>query len=272
MPFADTHSAQAYEHCIRPVCAQKDLAVRRADELFTGNPVWDDIVGEIQRATVVIADISGRNPNVYYELGIAHTLKQRQTIIVTHDPFTDVPFDVAHFRILRYENSIKGKAAFESDLDRTLQYILEDPLAVHAEKFAMATQILEAAGRGDALAVLLAVAHVGRTLAPNEKCEIDYEGPEGTAGERMVASTVRNLVIPALRLGFARIREEVTELTPLGEAYVTLLDSEGWKCHSYNDTIITPGHIRYRQRMAGQAGPPRSQDDVPPRETRCGPP
>jgi len=68
---------------------------------------------------IIIADLSGCNPNVFYELGIAHILKQQQTIMITHDDYDDTPFDISHFRILHYKNTIEGAKELENNLQKT---------------------------------------------------------------------------------------------------------------------------------------------------------
>ena len=82
MPFSDDIVRQAYEHCVKNVFKSKGIEIRKADEIFSTNPIYDDIVQEIQNAQIIVVDISGKNTNVLYELGIAHTLKQSQTIIL----------------------------------------------------------------------------------------------------------------------------------------------------------------------------------------------
>jgi hypothetical protein len=60
-----------------------------------------DIWLAIQRADVIIADVTGRNPNVFYELGIAHTLGRRSLILSQRS--SDIPFDISAMRHLTYE-------------------------------------------------------------------------------------------------------------------------------------------------------------------------
>ena len=75
------------------------LACKRADDLF-GHDVLLDIVSAIRSATVVISDITGRNPNVFYELGIAHSYGKR-VVLMTQD-VDDIPFDIQRFRHVIY--------------------------------------------------------------------------------------------------------------------------------------------------------------------------
>jgi hypothetical protein len=68
--------------------------------------VMQDIVSLICQAGVVVADCSGRNPNVFYEAGIAHTLG-REVILIAQN-IDDVPFDLRHLRVLTYLPNQQG--------------------------------------------------------------------------------------------------------------------------------------------------------------------
>ena len=120
MPFADTTANQVYDNIVKPLCSELGYDVKRADEYVTTQVIYDEIVQSIQEATIVIVDISGKNPNVMFELGIAHALRQPSTIILTHDDVTNSPFDIKHFRINEYENSIAGGEKLKTKLRDTI--------------------------------------------------------------------------------------------------------------------------------------------------------
>jgi len=66
-----------------------------------------DVVSLIDRSRVVICDCSTRNANVFYEIGIAHTLG-REVILITQAE-TDIPFDLRHLRYVSYLNNGEGR-------------------------------------------------------------------------------------------------------------------------------------------------------------------
>lgn len=125
LPFNDKTADKLFQLCTKHICEEVGLEIFRADEIFTTNPVLDDIVAALNEAAIVIADISGRNPNVLYELGMAHMLKRKQTIIITYDGYESIPFDISHIRIIQYKNTIDGKVAYEDQLRRTLKVYCE---------------------------------------------------------------------------------------------------------------------------------------------------
>lgn len=79
---------------------------RRADDIWENPEVIQDVVNLIDRSKVVICDCTGRNPNVFYEAGIAHTLG-REVILITQNQ-ADIPFDLRHLRYLTYLNNGEG--------------------------------------------------------------------------------------------------------------------------------------------------------------------
>lgn len=78
----------------------------RADDIWEHHTIIQDIVTLIARARVVICDCSGKNPNVFYEAGIAHTLGKEVILIAQTED--DVPFDLRHLRYIRYLPNREG--------------------------------------------------------------------------------------------------------------------------------------------------------------------
>lgn len=95
------------------------LRCRRADDIWESPAVIQDVVSLIDRARVVICDCSGRNPNVFYEIGIAHTLG-REVILITQNE-SDIPFDLRHLRYVRYLNNGEGLQTLGKSLLPRLQ-------------------------------------------------------------------------------------------------------------------------------------------------------
>lgn len=120
MPF-DPVLLPVYDS-LRAMVTGMRLRFRRADDMWENEAVIQDIVSLIDRSRVVIADCTARNANVFYEVGIAHTLG-REVILIVQDA-EDVPFDLRHLRIIQYENSVGGRQA----LCQTLQTRITDVL------------------------------------------------------------------------------------------------------------------------------------------------
>ena len=71
-----------YEKVYVPAIQSQGLSPLRADEIYDNQPIIRDITQSIHHAKVILADVTGRNPNVNYELGIAHALK-KEVILLT---------------------------------------------------------------------------------------------------------------------------------------------------------------------------------------------
>jgi hypothetical protein len=82
------------------------LRCQRADDIWKEDAIMNDIASLIWRSRIVIADLTGKNPNVFYETGMAHTIG-RDVIIITQAT-EDVPFDLRHLRHLRYLSNAEG--------------------------------------------------------------------------------------------------------------------------------------------------------------------
>ena len=120
MPF-DAAFSLVYE-CIRKAAEIVGLRCRRADDIWENVSIIQDVVSLIDRSRIVICDCTGRNPNVFYEAGIAHTLG-RDVILITQNDH-DVPFDLRHLRYLKYLNNAEGRASLMQALQSRIQTLL----------------------------------------------------------------------------------------------------------------------------------------------------
>lgn len=116
-PFKDPFHAVYRDH-IKPVVESLGLSCRRADDFYRSTSIIEDIWRGINEAGIVIADLTGKNPNVFYELGIAHTLG-KEVILLTQD-HEEVPFDLRHLRYRVYSTQLSGPRELEEDLRAVL--------------------------------------------------------------------------------------------------------------------------------------------------------
>jgi hypothetical protein len=120
MPFLEKMQA-IYKNHIRPTVRGFGKSCARADNLFGPGPVMRDIWSAIAGAEVIIGDCTGRNPNVFYEIGIAHTIG-KPVVLLTQNK-RDVPFDVRAIRYIKYDITRRGRNMLEENLRKTLQVI-----------------------------------------------------------------------------------------------------------------------------------------------------
>jgi len=118
MPFSD-ELKPVYEDHISKVALQAGLRVKRADNFFTSGPIMSDIWSAINAADIIVADLTGRNPNVFYETGLAHAIG-KNTILLAQS-IDDVPSDLRQLRIILYEFKPRGMQKLEEDLAATIR-------------------------------------------------------------------------------------------------------------------------------------------------------
>ncbi len=90
----------------------------RADDIWDASTVIQDVFSLIFRSFIVVCDFTGKNPNVFYEAGIAHTLGKHVIPITQSDG--DIPFDLRHHRQLRYLNNGEGLAVLRTELGKRI--------------------------------------------------------------------------------------------------------------------------------------------------------
>lgn len=101
MPFASPLGGY-YETLYKPAIEKAGLQAVRADaEIFGAGKIMDQVWAGIRRAKVLVAELTSRNPNVFYELGLAHALKKPVVLVSSNED--DVPFDLKHIRVIYYD-------------------------------------------------------------------------------------------------------------------------------------------------------------------------
>ncbi len=123
MPFNRALDPVYSDHIAR-VAKTLGRTVNRGDDFFTTHDIMGDIWSAICAAKVVVADCTGRNANVFYEIGIAHVVGV-PVVLITQDQ-EDVPFDLRHLRFIEYAFTPRGMTAFEATLSETLHRALAD--------------------------------------------------------------------------------------------------------------------------------------------------
>ncbi len=94
------------EHYLRPVAAELDLEVVRGDETGQPGSILRQVVEHLTACSVAVADLTGFNPNVMYELAVAHSFR-RPTVLVQRTTSNDrLPFDVVQERVIQFDPAL----------------------------------------------------------------------------------------------------------------------------------------------------------------------
>lgn len=122
MQFTDEFNS-LYNDVIKPTCLKHGMKCIRGDDIYSNGLIIHDIIKSIRESTLIIADVTPDNPNVFYEVGFAHGI-DKPTILLSDKKRDRLPFDVAGIRTIFYSNSIGGKKDVESSLEKHLREIL----------------------------------------------------------------------------------------------------------------------------------------------------
>jgi hypothetical protein len=98
--FTSVHTA------LQEAVAAAGMQCLRADNIWDDDVIIQDVVKLIGTARCVICDLTGKNANVFYEAGIAHTMGQDVILVAQHE--SDIPFDLRHIRHIKYLPNEQG--------------------------------------------------------------------------------------------------------------------------------------------------------------------
>jgi hypothetical protein len=111
---------------VRPALEQFGLAPVRADDIATPGQITLQVIEHVLSAKAAIADISGANANVFYELAVRHTAQRPVVLIAHEDDRNKLPFDIAQMRTIFYDHrDLKSAADCQAKIQSQLQEALE---------------------------------------------------------------------------------------------------------------------------------------------------
>jgi hypothetical protein len=127
IPFNDQYN-DIYQDVLIPAIEKAGYKPVRGDSVYGVGPVIEDIFYGIRSASVLVADVTGKNPNVNYELGIAHALNKPAVII--SQSVDDIPFDYRHLRAIVYNpQSVTWVAQLTDKIIKTLESVKNEAAA-----------------------------------------------------------------------------------------------------------------------------------------------
>lgn len=118
MTFADEYE-HLFESVLEPVLKKCGYDVFKANDSPKAGDIADEVIDKILNAEIVIAEVSVHNPNVYYELGVSHTIGSK-TILIATDP-GKLPFYLRPQRVLVYTTDKQGRRQLRNDLENWIR-------------------------------------------------------------------------------------------------------------------------------------------------------
>lgn len=121
MPFSAEFD-DTYQLGIKPACSDAGAYCERVDEQIFQESILDRIYNQIAKADVIVADLTGRNANVFYETGYAHALGKKVILLTQNSD--DIPFDLKHYPHIIYAGKI---TYLKSELENRVRWYVEHP-------------------------------------------------------------------------------------------------------------------------------------------------
>ena len=185
-----SHFRALYDYTIKPTVTASGYQVTRSDEINKAGSITKDIIARIGAADLVVADLTDLNPNVFWELGVRHTLLAHGTIALIDETRTEsIPFDLSPYRVIKYRGELEGLGhlkdrlasfiqSFEGDGPRAVDSPVHDWLPKLPPSLLAATE-----GSADAEA-RETLARVSESLAAYEKTFGPLPGVAAASGVR----------------------------------------------------------------------------------------
>ncbi|MFI2203533.1 hypothetical protein ACH47Z_22690 [Streptomyces sp. NPDC020192] len=211
------HHLRVFEQVIAPACARYGMTPLRADRIAHAGDVNEQICRHVIQSDLVIADVTGGNPNVMYELGLRHITGKPTIHIGEHG---QLPFDIASIRTIHYERSRSGLA----DARETIENALEVGLRDGFESLTPA-RVLRGIQPAD-----------GTPAAPGDTAEQDEEAP-GLLDE-----------FAAIEDGLEQVTEDMDTITKAIETIAALTEQHGAEIAG-----LAQAHVPMSARLAGLA-------------------
>ncbi len=120
MPF-DEEFDDIYQLGIKQSCEDAGAYCERVDEQIFTESILDRVYNQISKADIIVADMTDRNANVFYEVGYAHALGKK-TILLTQKA-DDIPFDLKHYPHIIYNNKI---SQLKKELTSRIKWFLDN--------------------------------------------------------------------------------------------------------------------------------------------------
>ena len=136
MPFEPRAAFDPIHRAIAAGIEEAGLTPRRADDIFNTRAGMEKILRGIAEAEVIVADMTGRNANVFYETGIAHTIKDNVVLLTQN--IEDIPFDFRHIDHIEYEPTEVGRCALTDELHKVISGLPHEPAAGASSNAAVA--------------------------------------------------------------------------------------------------------------------------------------
>ena len=123
VPYTNSLRREHLINSIRKAVEKADYQPVLLDQSspLLGSTIQEATIGELARSDCVIADVSDYNPNVFFELGLAHAMGKGILLISQEQGFRELPFDIREFRIITYTDKVRGISRLSTQIYDSLR-------------------------------------------------------------------------------------------------------------------------------------------------------
>ncbi|HJT42225.1 MAG TPA: hypothetical protein VJ750_01870 [Rhizomicrobium sp.] len=135
---------ECYDELYMPAIEAAGIDAVRGDDIYRPGTIIHDVWELTKSADIILADLSTKNANVFYELGLAHAIKK--PVVLVTDNIDDVPFDLRHLRVIEYDkNQPNWGEELKAGITAALKETIKDPSRAILATFLEANQAPKAA-------------------------------------------------------------------------------------------------------------------------------
>lgn len=240
MPF-DEEFGDIYDYLIHGPLSEVGYEVKRADDILNQRNIMEDIVQSIMGSDLIVADLSTANPNVYYELGLAHAFKKK--VILLAQEIKEVPFDLRPYRIISYGNHFK-------DMDKARQKFQECIEEVRTGKMQFGSPVIDFGTTGSSLTDTGTQSLVTEADDQDERGILDYRVDLEESMETMAAMVGElGKRLETLTLDMESVSDQLKSPKDIGpKKQRVLIRSLAPKINEVT-SWLQQGNIQYRQAL-----------------------
>ena len=125
MPFGEYFNTY-YDDIYIPAIKDTDLTAKRADDFYKPGYIIKDIWDNINQCELLLADLTGKNQNVFYELGLAHAINK--PVVIIAENIEDIPFDIRGLRVITYnKNKPNWGHELQKNISKSIKETIDNP-------------------------------------------------------------------------------------------------------------------------------------------------
>jgi DNA-binding MarR family transcriptional regulator len=255
MPFDPAYD-DVFEYGIRRTLARRGIESFRMDQVPGSINLIEQMIRHLCEADLIVADLTGANANVLYELGVAHAAGASRQAVLIAENGSEVPFDLAPYKVVYYDRSFRGIENLSDHLLREIDAIEQGDIAANpvldylsrkarrpARKISESGSEAASAQLSHALVQYLVLSDLSALLAEESAPSLtDLCQRLGVASRKSVVEAVRNLENAGLVARDARGKQVFWRATETGRNLTRRLSTLA---------AVTPSRSPTRDRQAG---------------------